>query len=83
MSQPEPIGDSRAVLEQLAISLARKNRLLIDGVIWCWHCGNKPALMPSLACPHCLAATYKRQNIVAPECVNRQQTPEDVAAVAA
>lgn len=83
MSQPETLGDARGVIERMAIQLARNNQLLVDGVIWCWHCGAKPALMPSLACAHCLAGVYGRKGIVAPECVNRHQTPEDVAAVAA
>jgi hypothetical protein len=81
MSGPEPIGDPRDVMEELARRLAARDRLLVDGVIWCWNCGAKAALMPSLHCPQCLAAEYRRTGRVAPECVNRQQTPADVEAV--
>lgn len=67
------------LVKDVAIGLARKHRLVVDGVLWCWNCGHKPALMPSLHCPHCLAESWRRRGIVG-QCVQREQTPQDVAA---
>lgn len=72
----------KATVEQqileTAYSLAKKNKLLVDDVIWCWNCSNRAALMPSLHCPTCLADSWSRLGIVMPECPNRLQTHEDV-----
>lgn len=66
---------------EIAISRAREQKLEHDGTIWCWHCSERRALMPSLACHVCLAAHHRRAGNLAPLCVNREQTPEDVEAV--
>lgn len=70
---------SRVLTEVMAaaLSLAAKHKLEADGTIWCWNCGKKPALMPSLHCHTCLAAHFKRRGLV-PTCINREQTAEDV-----
>jgi hypothetical protein len=70
-------------LLKTAYGLARQHGLLSDGVIYCWACSQKPALMPSLHCPRCLADHWRRNGIVSPLCVNRAQSPEDVRAVCA
>ncbi len=58
--------------------LARRHKLADDdGVIWCFHCGTREALLPSLACPPCLAEAWRRRGIVSPWCMNRAQTDED------
>ena len=63
-----------------AHDMARKHRLPRDGVIWCWNCSDKPALMPSLHCDRCLAAHFKRMGTVGTN-VNRQQNERDVEAI--
>lgn len=60
-------------------SLAKKNKLERDGMIYCWNCAERPALMPSLHCHLCLAAHHRQRGKVG-VCVNREQTPEDVEA---
>lgn len=72
--------DLAPAMFDIAIGLARQHKLEVDGTIWCWNCSQKPALMPSLHCPQCLAAVYIRRGIVAPQCVNRAQTEADAAA---
>lgn len=63
-----------------AYQLARKHGLEAADTIWCWNCSERPALMPSLHCPQCLAEAWRQKGIVMPACPNRQQTAEDVAA---
>ncbi len=65
---------------EIAITRAKRERLEHDGIIWCWACSERKALMPSLHCHVCLAAHHRRKGNLAPLCVNREQTPEDVAA---
>lgn len=62
-----------------ALALARKERLERDGVIFCWTCSRRPALLPSLACPLCLAEHYRATG-TDPQCANRLQTPADAEA---
>ena len=74
---------SAEILEKIhgmAINLARKHNLEHDGTIWCWNCSQRPALMPSLHCPVCLAASWRRTGTTAPQCMNREQTQADVDA---
>jgi hypothetical protein len=69
-------GDSAldAQLEEMARALAAKHRLVDEnGVVWCWQCSERLALIPSLHCGLCLGAQYAKLGIVAPLCVNRQQ----------
>ena len=48
----EAFGDLHAD----ALVQARKNKLIDEsGTIWCWNCGQKPALLPGLHCPFCRA----------------------------
>lgn len=55
MSELEPV--IRARLNALAQAIAIRNNLVEDdGTIICWECRKKPALLPSLHCPHCLHA---------------------------
>ncbi len=62
-----------------AISLARQHKLESGGVIYCWNCSQRPALMPSLHCPPCLAEAWRR-NGARMLCQNREQTPADAEA---
>lgn len=63
---------------ETARNLARRNRLVDDnGTVWCWECNAREALLPSLHCPVCLAASWRRKGIVNPQCVNRSQTDDD------
>lgn len=66
--------------QSLAYHWARKNRLEHDGAIWCWACSERRALIPSLHCHLCLAASHRRAGRLAPLCVNREQTAADVEA---
>lgn len=75
----EHISGALGDLIKTARSLARKMKLEWDGVIHCWDCRQRPALMPSLHCHLCLAAYHRRRGTVG-TCVNRDQTPEDVEA---
>ena len=63
-----------------AHQLARRHRLEADGVVWCWSCSQRPALMPSLHCQPCLAEAWRRTGTMAPQCMNREQTQADVDA---
>jgi hypothetical protein len=72
--------DLAELMTRFARNKARTERLEADGTLWCWACSNAPALMPSLHCSPCLAASYRRSGTVAPLCVNRRQTPEDAEA---
>lgn len=61
-----------------ARGLARRHELIDDtGLIWCWFCDKRPALLPSLHCPSCLAAAWGRIPVVMPQCINREQTDAD------
>jgi len=69
-----------AVITEVAMGLARKHNLVCtDESIVCWHCGNRLALLPSLACPACLGAAYSQRHLTAPLCVNRRQECEQDA----
>jgi hypothetical protein len=67
-------------IERMAHNLAKKHELVRDGVIWCWSCSTLRALMPSLHCHRCLAEHHRRKGNLAPQCINREQTPADVIA---
>jgi hypothetical protein len=62
-----------------ARAMAKKHKLCRDGVIWCWNCSEKAALMPSLHCGKCLNDHFKRKGAVGTN-VNSAQTPADVEA---
>jgi Zn finger protein HypA/HybF involved in hydrogenase expression len=83
MTDPTPIlFDPRQQLEQTALSLAIQHKLVDeDGRVWCWHCESADALLPSLHCPKCLGAHYAKHKIVDPQCINRQMTEADRAAL--
>ena len=53
-----PIGHGLVeAMTDVAKQLARKHGLVrSDGVIVCWRCETRPALMPSLHCAQCLQA---------------------------
>lgn len=65
-----PISALLASMRATACMLARRNKLVRNGVIWCWACSDYPALMPSLHCQHCLDALHH-------ESANVPQTSED------
>lgn len=76
----ESMGSLLGDMIATARSLARQHNLITEaGTIVCWACGERRALMPSLHCHVCLAAAHRRVGRVAPLCVNREQTPEDIA----
>lgn len=57
MSQGAATETIRGQMNALARTIAQKNGLVqTDGSIVCWECRAKPALLPSLHCPHCLHA---------------------------
>jgi hypothetical protein len=70
-----------AVVIATAYALARHHKLEHAGVIYCWNCSQRPALMPSLHCPPCLAEVWRRTGSEM-RCENREQTEEDVRACA-
>jgi hypothetical protein len=77
----EPLSDTlEANIYAISIALARRHKLEHDGTIWCWACSERRALLPSLHCHVCLMAAHRRVGRLAPLCVNREQTPEDVEA---
>lgn len=68
---------------ELARALARRNNLVCnDGSIVCWECTDRLALLPSLHCPVCLAAAWRRLNITDPQCEQREQTEDDKSLMA-
>ncbi len=67
------------IITEVAIGLARRHRLVVDDEITCWNCGARPALMPQLHCPPCLAEAWRRTG-AAMACPSRAQTPADVEA---
>jgi hypothetical protein len=71
--------DLSGAIARAAVGQARKNELVVDDVITCWNCGARPALMPQLHCPPCLAEAWRRTG-AAMACVSREQTPADVEA---
>ena len=44
------------MMNETARNLAQMWGLVRDGVIVCSKCENRPALLPTLECPHCRAA---------------------------
>jgi hypothetical protein len=70
-----------AVMASIAYSIARREKLEQGGVIYCRNCSRRPALMPSLHCPPCLAEVWRRTGSEM-RCENREQTEEDVRACA-
>lgn len=72
------VGSMVKGTDELALSLARKHKLADGaGLIWCWSCGAREALIPSLHCGGCLGAYYGKHHITLPHCLNRAQTAAD------
>lgn len=71
----ESIGkDTQAMLIEAAIAQAKMHGLVrADGLIDCWDCRKRLALLPSLHCPMCLAEAWRRMGITEPWCPNYEQ----------
>ncbi len=57
MNDDELNSELIRLMNVTAEALVKKHNLrAADGIVYCWECHNRAALMPSLHCPFCLAA---------------------------